>query len=82
MSRQQRFIRESEASPVMKAARSDILIERDEKISMLPNIITTSAEQGMISMDRSLKNLYENGVITYETALSNIREQDIFRKIA
>jgi Tfp pilus assembly pilus retraction ATPase PilT len=66
----------------MKAARSDILIERDEKISMLPNIITTSAEQGMISMDRSLKNLYENGVITYETALSNIREQDIFRKIA
>ena len=33
--KQQGFIKESEASPVMKAARSDILIERDGKITFV-----------------------------------------------
>jgi twitching motility protein PilT len=53
---------------------------RESRCSQLPNVILTSGDDGMVSMDKSLTNLYENGVITYETALSRIKNQAEFKK--
>jgi twitching motility protein PilT len=54
---------------------------RENKCSQLPNVILTSGENGMISMDKSLTHLYENGVISYEAALARIKNQAEFRKV-
>ncbi|MDD2731425.1 MAG: PilT/PilU family type 4a pilus ATPase, partial [Candidatus Portnoybacteria bacterium] len=53
---------------------------RENKAMLIANVIATGSEQGMIEMDKSLKNLYENGVISYEAALSRSRNQENLRK--
>jgi twitching motility protein PilT len=59
------------------AARNII---RDNKLPQLRNIIMLGGDSGMVDMDKSLKNLYENGVITYDAALSRARDPENFRK--
>jgi len=41
---------------------------RENKIAQLGSVIQTSAKEGMITMDRALKELYEAGQITKEVA--------------
>lgn len=53
---------------------------KEGKIGQLHNVIATGAELGMVSMDKSLKNLYEHGVISYEVVLSKVRNQEEFKK--
>jgi twitching motility protein PilT len=53
---------------------------RENKSLLIPNVISTNIDLGMISLDRSLMNLYENGTISYDTALSRIRNQQEFKK--
>lgn len=43
---------------------------RQEKAFQIPSIIQTSAKQGMILMDDSIFNLYMQGLITKETAVT------------
>lgn len=42
---------------------------RDNKIHQIDGIIASSADSRMVSMDNSLLNLYNKGIITQETAL-------------
>jgi len=53
---------------------------RENKAMLIANVIATGSDQGMVEMDKSLKNLYENGVISYEAALSRLRNQENLRK--
>ncbi len=55
---------------------------RDGKTHMIENILETSTDQGMITMERALSNLYAQGKITKETAINfAIRPQQIHKYI-
>jgi twitching motility protein PilT len=55
---------------------------RDGKTHMIENILETSTDQGMITMERALSNLYAQGKITKETAINYaIRPQQIHKYI-
>lgn len=55
---------------------------RDGKTHMIENILETSTEMGMITMERALSNLYAQGKITKEVALNYaIRPQQIRKYI-
>lgn len=55
---------------------------RDGKTHMLENILETSSDQGMITFERYLSEMYAKGLITRETAFSYaIRPQQISKYI-
>jgi len=56
-------------------------IIRTQKTEQLTSIIQTSWDIGMITMDKSLKNLYAQGLITYDDAISKCRYPENFEAI-
>jgi len=56
-------------------------IVRSAKTEQLTTLMQTSFEAGMITMDKSLKNLYQQGLITYDDALSKCRYPEAFDAI-
>lgn len=52
---------------------------REGKTHQLDSIIASSSEDGMITMDQSLYNLVEQGIITKETALQHAIHQDALK---
>lgn len=52
---------------VSNSAVSNLI--RENKISQINTVIQTSAKEGMISMDQSLRRLYNDGIIDKEVAL-------------
>ena len=53
---------------------------REEKTHQMDSVIAASAEEGMITMDQSLYNLYQRGIITKETALQHAIHEDVLRR--
>ena len=53
---------------------------RENRLHEIPNIIETSRQLGMCSMDESIKALYLNGYITLESALEKTLNPAKFRK--
>ncbi|MBI1961112.1 MAG: type IV pilus twitching motility protein PilT [Parcubacteria group bacterium] len=45
---------------------------RENKIAQIKTVIQTSAELGMVTMDQDIKRLYQEGVVSKETAASNM----------
>jgi twitching motility protein PilT len=56
-------------------------IVRTGKTEQLMTIIQTSYEQGMISMDKSLKTLYLQGLISFDDAISRCRYPESFDQV-
>jgi len=56
-------------------------ILRTAKNEQLTTAIQTGHELGMITMDKSLKQLYHKGLISYDTALSKSKFPEIFEKL-
>ncbi|MCX8035675.1 MAG: type IV pilus twitching motility protein PilT [Candidatus Sumerlaeia bacterium] len=56
-------------------------IIRSAKTEQITTLIQTSYEAGMITMDKSLKNLYQQGLITYDDALAKCRYPEAFDAI-
>lgn len=54
---------------------------RDSKIFQLPNVIRTHTQMGMRLLDQALVDLYMNGVIKYETAMSYCNDRDEVAKL-
>ncbi len=46
---------------------------RDAKTHQVYSVVETSAREGMITLDRALKELYRNGTIVYEEAIAHMR---------
>lgn len=46
---------------------------REGKTHQIYSVVETSTREGMITLDRSLKKLYEEGVIKYEDAIAHMR---------
>ncbi len=51
---------------------------RNAKTEQLYTLMQTSTELGMVTMDRSLKSLYEQGLISYDEALRRCRFPEAF----
>ena len=49
---------------------------REAKTEQLITVIQTGTEQGMISMDKSLKNLHQRGLISFDDAIARIKYPD------
>ncbi len=56
-------------------------IIRDGKTYQLDDMIATGAEEGMISMDRSLAELVQNGLIAKEEAINHVKEIPTFESL-
>ncbi|GAB4325635.1 MAG: type IV pilus twitching motility protein PilT [Candidatus Sumerlaeia bacterium] len=56
-------------------------IIRTAKTEQITTLMQTSYDLGMITMDKSLKNLYQQGLITYEDAISHCRFPEAFDNI-
>lgn len=56
-------------------------IIREGKTHQIPNVIQSGTQFGMISLDQSLKNLYQQGLISYEEALAKCTNQDDFNRL-
>jgi len=54
---------------------------REHRTQQLPTIIHTGSQYGMTTMDKSLKELYLKGIITYETAVSRAKNVSEFRNL-
>lgn len=55
-------------------------IIRENKVQMLNNVISTGQSFGMQAMDASLKNLYQQGIITYDTAATRAKVPEELRE--
>jgi twitching motility protein PilT len=53
---------------------------RDNKVHQIDGLIYSSGKEDMISMDASLLNLYQKGVITKETALNYASNAEMLQK--
>lgn len=53
---------------------------RERKIHQIDGIIYTSSAENMIAMDTSIFNLYQKGIISKETAISEAVNPEIMRK--
>ncbi len=54
---------------------------REQEIEQIPTIMQTGAQYGMKTMDKSLKELYQQGFITIDTALSKVKNPDEFNRL-
>lgn len=54
---------------------------REHRTQQLPTMIQTGSQFGMITMDKSIKNLYLQGLITYEAAVSKVKNIDEFKNL-
>ncbi len=54
---------------------------REHRTQQLPTMMQTGSQFGMITMDKSIKNLYLQGLITYEVAVSKVKNIDEFKNL-
>jgi twitching motility protein PilT len=67
-----------EIMPVTPAIRN---IVREGKTHQIPNVVQAGASLGMQSLDMSLRNLYLQGLITYEDAVSKATNPEEFNRL-
>lgn len=54
---------------------------REQEVEQIPTLIQTGAQYGMRTMDKSLKEMYKAGIISYDTALSRVKNPQDFRNL-
>lgn len=69
------------ATEIMIATPAIRNLIREQQIEQIPTLIQTGSQYGMRTMDKSLKELYLNKVITYETAISKVKNIEEFKKL-
>lgn len=69
------------AAEVLIATTAVRKIIRTAKSEQLMTIIQTSTEFGMVTMDKSLKDLYQQGLISYEDAITRSKNPENFDNI-
>ena len=55
---------------------------REGKTHQMYSVIETSQNHGMVTMDRSLADLYKNGVVSYDECLMRAVDKDSFARLA
>jgi len=69
------------ATEVLVATPAVRNLIREQAIEQIPTSIQTGMQFGMHTKDMSLKRLFEEGLITYEDALSQVKNVEEFRQL-
>src|SRR3989339_1311560 len=69
------------ATEIMVATPGIRNLIREQEIEQIPTLMQTGAQFGMKTMDKSLKELYKNNVISLESAMSKVKNVDEFRNL-
>ena len=69
------------ATEILLATPAVRQVIRTRKTEQIMTIIQTSSEMGMVSMDKSLKNLYQQGLISYDDAIAKCAFPENFDQI-
>ena len=54
---------------------------REQEIEQIPTLMQTGSQYGMRTMDKSLKELYQKGMITLDCAMSKVKNPEEFRQL-
>lgn len=54
---------------------------REQEIEQIPTIMQTGSQYGMKTMDKSLKELYQQELITMDVAMSKVKSPDEFKQL-
>ncbi|MDD4899515.1 MAG: type IV pilus twitching motility protein PilT [Candidatus Omnitrophica bacterium] len=54
---------------------------REQEIEQIPTAMQTGSQFGMKTMDRSLKDLFQQGIITLDAALSKVKNAEEFKHL-
>jgi twitching motility protein PilT len=54
---------------------------REQEIEQIPTLMQTGSQYGMKTMDKSLKDLFQQGVITLDVAMSKVKNVDEFKQL-
>ncbi len=69
------------ALEIMMATSGIRNLIRGQEIEQIPTLIQTGSQHGMCTMDKSLKNLVQKGLITLDAALSKVKNPEEFRQL-
>jgi twitching motility protein PilT len=69
------------ATEVMTATPGIRNLIREQVIEQIPTAIQTGSAYGMHTMDKSLQRLYQEGIISYETAMEHAKHPEEFRQL-
>src|SRR3989338_5609175 len=69
------------ATEVMVATPGVSNLIREQAIEQLPTAIQTGSSYGMHTMDKSLQKLFQQGIISQETAMNYVKNVDEFRQL-
>jgi len=69
------------ASEVLVATPAIRNLIREQSVEQIPTAIQTGVQYGMHTMDTSLKLLFEEGLISYEDALSQVKNVEEFQQL-
>ncbi|MDD5669831.1 MAG: type IV pilus twitching motility protein PilT [Candidatus Omnitrophica bacterium] len=54
---------------------------REQEIEQIPTLMQTGSQYGMKTMDKSLKELYQKGLISLDVAMTKVKNPDEFRQL-
>ncbi|PIQ88436.1 MAG: type IV pili twitching motility protein PilT [Candidatus Omnitrophica bacterium CG11_big_fil_rev_8_21_14_0_20_42_13] len=54
---------------------------REQEVEQIPTLIQTGAQHGMRTMDKSLKELYKAGIVSYEAVLAKVKNPHDFKNL-
>jgi len=69
------------ATEVMVATPGIRNLIREGEIAQIPTLLQTGAQYGMKTMDKCLKDLYQRKLITYDIAVSKVKNLDEFKML-
>lgn len=69
------------ATEVMIATAGIRNLVREQEIEQIPTLIQTGSQYGMKTMDKCLKELFQQGLITLDTAMSKVKNVDEFKQL-
>jgi len=69
------------ATEIMVATSGIRNLIREQEIAQIPTLMQTGTQYGMKTMDKSLKELTQKGLISLDTALSKVRNPDEFKQL-
>ncbi|MCX5711633.1 MAG: type IV pilus twitching motility protein PilT [Candidatus Omnitrophica bacterium] len=69
------------AAEVMVATPGIRNLIREQEIEQIPTLMQTGSQYGMKTMDKSLKELFHQNLITLDVALSKVKNPDEFKQL-
>lgn len=69
------------ATEVMIATAGIRNLIREQEIEQIPTLMQTGSQYGMKTMDKSLKELFQQGLINLDVAMSKVKNPDEFKQL-